>query len=67
MNNTIRITVVLAVIAAGIVGLMLLFDILDAGDAGPILLKTIGGFVILGVVSIAISLLMPAKKISSDE
>ena len=62
MKNTLIITLVLAIIAAGIVGLMLVFGLLDAGAAGPILLKTIGGFVILAVCAAAISLLMSAKK-----
>jgi len=62
MKNTIIITLVLAIIAAGIVGLMLVFGLLDAGAAGPILLKTVGGFVILAVCAVAISLLMAGKK-----
>ena len=67
MKNTVIITLVLAIIAAGLVGLMLVFDILDVGDAGPILLKTIGGFVIVGVCVVAIGLLMGGKKSSPSE
>ena len=66
MKNTVIITLVLAILAAGIVGLMLVFDFLDVGDAGPILLKTIGAFVILAVCSIAIGLLMSGKKSSQE-
>ena len=61
MKNTIIITLVLAILAAGVVGLMLVFGFLDIGDAGPILLKTIGGFVILAACAIAISALLPGK------
>ena len=62
MKNTLIITLVLAILAAGIVGLMLVFGFLDAGDAGPILLKTIGGFAILALCAIAIGALMSGKK-----
>ena len=61
MNKTLIITLVLAILAAGNVGLMLVFGFLDAGDAGPILLKTIGGFAILAVCALAIGALMPGK------
>lgn len=61
MKNTVIITLALAIMAAGIVGLMLVFGFLDIGDAGPILLKTIGGFVILAACAIAISALMAGK------
>ena len=61
MNKTLIITLVLAILAAGIVGLMLVFGFLDAGDAGPILLKTIGGFAILAICAIAIGALMSGK------
>ncbi len=61
MKNTVIITLVLAILAAGVVGLMLVFGFLDIGKAGPILLKTIGGFVILAACAIAISALMPRK------
>lgn len=66
MKNTVVITLVLAILAAGIVGLMLVFGFLDAGDAGPILLKTVAGFVILAVCAIAIGLLMGGKKDAPD-
>lgn len=66
MRNTIIITLVLAILAAGVVGLMLVFGFLDLGDAGPILLKTIGGFVILAVCAIAISALMTGKPKRQD-
>jgi hypothetical protein len=66
MKNTVIITLVLAILAAGIVGLMLVFDFLDVGDAGPILLKTIGAFVILAVCAVAIGLLMSGKKRPQD-
>ena len=62
MKNTVIITLVLAILAAGIVGLMLVFGFLDAGEAGPILLKTVGGFAILAICAIAIGLLMSGKK-----
>lgn len=66
MRNTIIITLVLAILAAGIVGLMLVFGILDLGDAGPILLKSIGGFVIIAVCAVAISALMTGKSKQQD-
>ena len=66
MKNTLIITLVLAVLAAGIVGLMLVFGFLDAGDAGPILLKTIGGFAILALCAIVIGALMSGKKSTQD-
>ncbi len=66
MKNTAIITLVLAILAAGTVGLMLVFGFLDAGDAGPILLKMVGGFVILAVCAAAISALMFGKKSSQD-
>jgi hypothetical protein len=62
MKNTVILTLVLAILAAGIVGLMLIFDFLDVGDAGPILLKTVGAFGILAVCAVAIGLLMSGKK-----
>jgi hypothetical protein len=66
MKNTVIITLVLAILAAGIVGLMLVFGFLDVGDAGPILLKTVGAFAILAACAIAISLLMSGKKGSQE-
>lgn len=66
MKNTVVITLVLAILAAGVVGLMLVFGFLDVGDAGPILLKTIGGFTVLAACAIAISLLMSGDKNSQD-
>lgn len=66
MKNTVIITLVLAVLAAGIVGLMLVFGFLDVGDAGPILLKTIGAFAILAICAIAISALMSGKSKTQD-
>ena len=66
MKNTVIITLVLAILAAGIVGLMLVFDFLDVGDAGPILLKTVGAFGILAACAVAIGLLMSGKKNSQD-
>ena len=66
MKNTVIITLVLAVLAAGIVGLMLVFGFLDVGDAGPILLKTVGAFGILAACAVAIGLLMSGKKNSQD-
>ena len=66
MKNTVIITLVLAILAAGIVGLMLVFGFLDAGDAGPILLKTVGAFAILAVCAIAISALMSGKSKPQD-
>jgi hypothetical protein len=66
MKNTVIITLVLAILAAGIVGLMLVFGFLDAGDAGPLLLKTVGGFAILATCAIAIGLLMSGKKGSQE-
>jgi hypothetical protein len=66
MKNTVIITLVLAILAAGIVGLMLVFGFLDVGDAGPILLKTVGAFVILAVCAVAIGLLMSGKKRPQD-
>jgi hypothetical protein len=66
VKNTVIITLVLAILAAGIVGLMLVFGFLDAGDAGPILLKTVGAFAILAVCAIAISALMSGKSKPQD-
>ena len=66
MKNTVIITLVLAILAAGVVGLMLVFGFLDVGDAGPILLKTVGGFAILALCAIAIGLLIPGKKNSQE-
>lgn len=66
MKNTLIITLVLAILAAGIVGLMLVFGFLDAGEAGPILLKTVAAFGILAVCAIAIGALMPGKSNSQD-
>ena len=66
MKNTLIITLVLAILAAGIVGLMLVFGFLDAGEAGPILLKTVAGFAILAVCAIAIGALMSGKSNSQD-
>ena len=66
MKNTIIITLVLAILASGIVGLMLVFGFLDVGDAGPILLKTVAGFGILAACAVAIGLLMSGKKDSQD-
>ena len=62
MKNIVVITLVLSVLAAGVIGLMLLFNFLDTERAGPILLKTVGGFLILGACAAAISALMPGKK-----
>ena len=66
MKNTIIITLVLAILASGIVGLMLVFGFLDVGGAGPILLKTVGGFGILAACAVAIGLLMSGKKSPQD-
>ncbi len=66
MKNIIVITLVLSVLAAGVFGLMWMFDFIDAERAGPNLLKTVGGFVILGACAAAISALMPARKNSRD-
>lgn len=62
MKNIVVITLVLSVLAAGVIGLMWLFGLMDADRAGPNLLKTVGGFVILGACAAAISALMPTKK-----
>jgi hypothetical protein len=66
MKNTVIITLVLAILASGIVGLMLVFGFLDVGDAGPVLLKTVGAFGILAACAVAIGLLMSGKKSSQD-
>lgn len=66
MKNTLIITLVLSILAAGIVGLMMVFGFLDVGDAGPIILKTIGAFVILAVCAAAIGALMSGKSNSQD-
>lgn len=66
MKNTVIITLVLAILAAGIVGLMLVFGFLDVGDAGAILLKTVGAFVIIAACALGISALMSAKKKSQE-
>ncbi|MGI9270315.1 MAG: hypothetical protein ACR2QT_00970 [Woeseiaceae bacterium] len=66
MKNTAIITVVLAILAAGVVGLMMLFGFIDAERAGPILMKTVGAFLIVGICVVAIGALMPAKKDSQD-
>lgn len=66
MKNIAIIILVLAILAAGVIGLLLVFGLLDADRAGPMLLKTVGGFVILGACAAAISALMPAKKEPQD-
>ena len=66
MKNTAVITLVLAIFAAGVIGLMLLFGFIDADKAGPILMTTVGGFVIVGICVAAIGALMPARKDSQD-
>jgi hypothetical protein len=66
MKNTIIITLVLSVLAAGAIGLMWMFGFMSADRAGPILLKTVGAFVIVGACVAAIGALMPAKKGSQD-
>jgi len=66
MKNIAVITAVLSVIAAGIIGLMVLFDFMQADGVVIVLLKVIGGFVILGGCAAAISALMPAQKESQD-
>ena len=66
MKNTAIITVVLAILAAGFIGLMLLFGFMDMDKAGPILVKTVGAFLIVGICIAAIGALMPAKKDSQD-
>jgi hypothetical protein len=66
MKNTAVITLVLAILAAGVIGLMLLFGFIDADKAGPILMKTVGGFVIVGICVAAIGALMPARKDSQE-
>jgi hypothetical protein len=66
MKNIVVVTLVLSVLAAGIIGLMLLFGFIDAESVGGTLLKTVGGFVILGACAAAISALMPAKKDSAN-
>lgn len=66
MKSTVTITLVLAILAAGVVGLMLVFGFLDVGDAGPVLLKTVGGFAVLAICAMAIGLLMSDKKNSQD-
>ncbi len=62
MKIIVIITLVLSVLAAGAIGLMWLFDFMDANRAGPVLLKTVGGFLILGACAAAIGALMPARK-----
>ncbi|MDH4125334.1 MAG: hypothetical protein OEW64_09005 [Gammaproteobacteria bacterium] len=66
MKNIVVITLVLSVLAAGVIGLMWLFGFMDAERVGPNLLKTVGGFVILGACAAAISALLPARKDSGD-
>lgn len=66
MKNIVVITLVLAIIAAGIVGLLMIFGMMDAEKAMPILGKTVGAFVLLGAIAAAISALMPAKKEPQD-
>lgn len=66
MKTTAIVTLVLAILAAGAVGLMMLFGFIDAEKAGPILMKTVGGLLIVGVCVAAISALMPARKESQD-
>ena len=66
MKNTAIVTLVLAILAAGVVGLMWLFGFIQADDAGPILLKTVAGFVIVGVCIAAIGALLPARKDPQD-
>jgi hypothetical protein len=62
MKNILIITLVLAVLSAGLIGLLVLFGMMDTAAAGPILAKSIGGFAILGACAAAISALMPARR-----
>ena len=62
MNKTLTITLVLAILAAGVVGLMYVFGFMEPGRAGEVLLKTVGGFVIIGACAAAIGALMSGKK-----
>lgn len=62
MKNILIITLVLAVLSAGLIGLLVLFDMMDAAAAGPILLKTVGGFAIIGACAAVISALLPEKR-----
>jgi len=66
MNKTLTITLVLAILAAGVVGLMYTFGFIEPDRAGEILLKTVGGFVIVGVCAAAIGALMSGKKDSKE-
>ena len=62
MKNIFIVTLVLCVIAAAVVGLMVLFGFMQADGAMANLLKVVGGFLILGACVAAISALMPARK-----
>lgn len=66
MKNIVVITLVLSVLAAGLIGLLWVFGFMEADRAASNLLKTVGGFVILGGCAAAISALMPARKDSAD-
>jgi len=66
MKNIAIITVVLSVLAAGVIGLMVLFGFMPTDGAVSVLLKVVGGFVILGACAAAVSALMPAQKKPQD-
>jgi hypothetical protein len=66
MKNIAIIILVLAILAAGVIGLMVLFGFMAVDGVVTTLLKIIGGFAILGVCAAAISALMPARKESAD-
>ena len=62
MKNIVVITLVLSVLAAGVIGLMVLFGFMPADGVLSTLLKVVGGFLIIGACAAAIAALMPARK-----
>lgn len=66
MKNIVVITLVLSVLAAGVLGLMVVFGFMPADGVLSTLLKVVGGFLILGACAAAISALMPERKESQD-
>ena len=62
MKNIVIITALLSVLAAGIVGLLFIFEVMAADRAIAVLGKTIAAFVVVGACAAAISALMPGKK-----
>jgi len=62
MKQILTITVVLAILAIAIVGCLFIFEVMSFDDASSTLLKVVGGILLLGACSAAITALMGATK-----